>query len=133
VGDFGHPLVPVLVHEVVDYTAGGIGQVFIEVLGLAHELDGGDDHDFLFVRREKEAFHAFFKFGHLFAGAAVGVHDEELGNTFYCVGEGDLSAFVDPDEIAFRAGCAGDALQVGTVGVHDVEVGIAAVLLYAFI
>ncbi len=85
-----------LVHEVVDYTAGGIGQVFIEVLGLAHELDGEMIITF-FSSGEKEAFHAFFKFGHLFAGAAVGVHDEELWHTFYCVGEGDLSAFVDPE------------------------------------
>ena len=100
-GDFSHPLIPVLIHHVVDDTAGCFRKVGIKILGFAGELESGDKDDFLFVGREEEAFDTFFKRCHLFAVASVGVHDPKLAFAVGIgIGECYLLALIDPHEIA---------------------------------
>ena len=53
--DLGHPFVPVLVHEVIDHTAGGLGQIGVEVACVAGILHVADNDNVFFVRRQQES------------------------------------------------------------------------------
>ncbi len=63
VGYFGDPLVPVLVHEVVDDAARSLGQSGIEGGVLVLFEDGGAEYHLFAVGGDYETFHTFFNRG----------------------------------------------------------------------
>ena len=109
VGDFRHPFVPVFVHEVVHHAAGGLGQVGIDVGGVARVLDVADDYHVLLVGREQEAADAAFVRRGLHAVGAVGLHGPHLHLAVGVRIEKCYASVGHPHGAGLALGGAGDA------------------------
>ena len=134
VGYFGYPLVPVFVHEVIDHTSGGFGQVRINVGSVLSVFYVADKHHLLFVGREQEASDTFGHIAYLTAIGAVGVHYPQL---HLAVGvsahKGNLAATGHPYGTAFGLFGGGDAGKSASVDVHYIQVVVRAVLFKVFV
>ena len=134
-GNFGDPFVPVLVHEVVDDAAGGLGKVGIDVGGGAGILDIAYHHHFLAVGRDEESADAALVLGSLHSLGAVGVHEPHLHLAFRVGIEECYAAVGHPHGAALALGGGGDAHGLCVLGVETegVEVVVGGVLLKALV
>ena len=85
----------------------------------------------LAVGADLEALDAVLDVGDALLLRAVGVHREDLGGVALVVvaQEGDLLALLDPLQVGLRRGRLRQTLHVLAVGVHDVDLRVALVLL----
>ena len=127
------PLVPVFVHEVVDYTAGSLVEVGIDVRSLLAVLHVADEEDLFLVGREEESVDALLVVAYLPGVAAVGLHDPQLRVAALAREVGNLFAAVNPHGVALRLGGAGNLFLVLSVDVHHEELAVALVLLHILV
>ncbi len=123
-----HPVVPVLVHEIVDDAARCLRQIGISVgsrLAGLHLLD--EEHLFA-VGREGEPFNVFLQMGYLRHAAPIGVDAPYLGAARLVAQEGDLLAAVDPLRVALLRVGDGELFFSGAVDVHDKQLSVGFIL-----
>ncbi len=56
--NFCYPFVPMLVHQIIDYTAGGLGKAFKKSRVFVFGTDQRTEYDFGFIGRNLEAHHS---------------------------------------------------------------------------
>ena len=132
-GNLVYPFIPVLVHEVVDDTSCGEGQVGVLVYGAGAVLYGHHEEHLALVGREGKSFEALLCIGELSAVATVGVHLPQLVAATSVAQEGQFGASLDPYGIALIGGRSGKHALVLALGVHGVEHAVALVLGYAVV
>ena len=129
----GHPLVPVLIHQVGHDHARRLVEVGIFVFRARHGLHLGDEEQVASVGREGEALQLLAEVGELSAVRAVGVHLPHLAASALAAQEGDLRALLDPRHVALRLRGVGDLLVARAVGVHHEDFAVALVLRHAVV
>ena len=122
-----HEAVPMTVHQAVNLTSRGLGQVRIQVGRLSGVLHLSDVHHFGLVGGELELGDTSGDIAHLTCARAVGLHRPDLAVTQI---ENHRAVSVPAGIVC--AGCEMRDLPVVTaVGVHHVQLTHAAVLLDA--
>ena len=76
--NFGNPVVPVFIHQVVDNFHIGFVKVRIHVGRRFTIFDVADEQNLCLVGGEQETVDAFFNIGNLFAVFSVWIHSEKL-------------------------------------------------------
>ena len=130
VGVFVHPAVPVAVHEVLVDTAGGFveaGVEFVEVAGARHGF-GGDEDDGLAVGSEFEALESAFVGGERLFPAILHGHGED-----FIVTTEHQCRVIFPHKVELGSRRRGEARHVLSSGSHEVDFGVALVLLHVVI
>ena len=127
---FVHPVVPVTVHEVLVDAAGGLveaGVEFVEVAWARHGF-GGDEDDGLAVGGELEALETALMGGDLFFAAVFHGHGDDV-----VVAAEEQRLVIVPHEVELGGGCSGEARNVLALGGHEVDLGVALVLLHVVV
>ena len=127
------PLVPVLVHEVVDDAAGSLVEVGVDVRSLLAVFHIADEEDMFLVGREEESVYPFLVVAYLTGVAAVGLHDPQLRVAALAREVGNLFAAVYPHGVTLRLGGAGNLTFVLSVDVHHEQLAVALVLLHVLV
>ncbi len=122
--NLGHPLVPMLVHQVVNYSTRSLGEVGIYILGCLRIFNIGNHHYVLFIGRDEEAVDSVLDIADTLTIVAVGIHNPHLVDTVIRIKECNLSTAVNPHGIVFRLRCTCQALDIAAVDIHYIEVAV---------
>ena len=133
VRDGFHVVVPVLEVQVGDDHAAGQRQVVVRLLDGGVGVDGMHEDDFLPVGRELVAFHVLVAEAQLASCRAVERHLPDLVATGAVAQKSEAVAVGREGRLGFVVGCRGEHCALRPVGVHQVDDGVAFVLLHAVI
>ena len=128
-----HPLVPVLIHEVVDKATRRFREVAVDVAGFVESFHLRDEENLLLIGREHKAINAILNLRHATAVGTVGVHGENLHCITLAIEECNFLAAINPHGVLLRRSCASDACRLRAIYIHHPKLAVRLILLYAFI
>ena len=73
-----HPLIPVLIHEVVDKATRRFREVAVDVAGFVESFHLRDEENLLLIGRKHKTINAILNLRHAAAVGSVGIHSENL-------------------------------------------------------
>ncbi len=91
-----HPLVPVLVHEVINYASGGARQIRIAIGSSDRCLHPFDEKYLFAIGREGKSFNFLLQIRQLPHASPVGIYAPYLGAARLIAQEGNFLPSLDP-------------------------------------
>ena len=125
-----HPAVPMAVHQVFVDAAGGLVKAveqFVDVAGT-HHLFGGDKDDGLAVRSQFETFDSVLECPKGIFFLVLHIHRDD-----FVVAAEEQGVVILPHGVEFAGGGGGEADSLAAFGGHQVEFGVALVLLHTVV
>ncbi len=114
-----HPLVPVLVHEVINYASGGARQIRIAIGSSDRCLHPFDEKYLFAIGREGKSFNFLLQIRQLPHASPVGIYAPYLRGACLVAQESDLLSAFDPLGVALLRVGDGELFLSGAVTLHN--------------